>query len=135
MGQIIAYDVSVFIYVFEDNKEFYESSKKALTPLLAGNAKGIFSSIGLIELLTGPKKRNRGDLAFEYKQKIWDFPNLMLKNLNLNIIDLSSDLRAKYGLHTADAVHIATAIDSGATKFYTNDKKLKAVKEIKVETL
>lgn len=93
------------------------------------------SVIGLIEILTGPKKRGRYDIAREYKDLIIHFPNLTVMGISDNIVELSSNLRAKYNLATPDAVHIATAVDFGAEKFITNDRNLRQVKEIAIKLL
>jgi predicted nucleic acid-binding protein len=136
MGQqIIGFDTPIFIYIIEDHPIFYELAKTALQKTLSGSCQGVFSVIGLIELLTGPKKENRPDLVAQYRERILNFPNLNIKNLNSNIIEISSDLHAKYTLNTPDAIHLATSIDAGASVFYTNDKNLKKIKEIKVQTL
>lgn len=135
MGQVVGIDSSLFMYVWNRHPEFLEAAKKILTEVQDGREWGVLAEIGIIELLTGPKKHGRYAEAKEYKEKILNFPNLFIKNLNNNIVELASDLRAKYNLRTPDAIHIATAIDAGATVFYTNDKALKKVKEIKIQTL
>ena len=135
MGQIIGIDASIFMYVWNKNPDFYQKSLAVLNQIENSNVKGVFSRIGLIEILTGPKKLKRLSLASYYKQKILSFPNLTIKDLNDDVVELASDLRAAYGLSMADAIHIATAIDAGAEKFVTNDKALKKVKEITIELL
>ncbi len=89
----------------------------------------------MIEILTGPKKKGRADIAAEYEYRLRKFPNLSIIGINERIVWLSSDLRAKYGTTAPDAIHIATAIDAGVAKFITNDKALKKVTEIKIELL
>ena len=69
------------------------------------------------------------------KKIITQFTNLNIANINENIIDLSSDLRAKYNLPLPDYIHIATSINYGAKTFYTNDKALKKITEINIKTL
>lgn len=44
-------------------------------------------------------------------------------------------LRAKYNLRTPDAVQLATAVEVRADYFFTNDDRLKLVREITVVTL
>ncbi len=137
MGQIeiIGIDSLIFIYLWEINREFFKDAKQILMRIENNQALGVFARIGIIELLTGSKKRGRFSEAAEYKEKISNFPNLLIRDLSPNIIDIASDLRAKYSLRTPDAIHIATAIDAGAVKFITNDKSLKKVREIKIELL
>lgn len=135
MGQVIALDTQIFTYVLENHKIFGDSAFQIIERMERGEFTGIFASIGIIELLTGPKKRNRFSLAAEYQRRLVQYPNLIIKNLNEKNIDLASSLRAKYNLRTPDAIHLATAIEAGANEFYTNDKQLKRVKEIKVKTL
>ena len=95
----------------------------------------VFSSIGLIEVLTGPKRAGNFELAGEYRELFARFPNLTIGGMNESIVEIASDLRATYGISTFDAIHIATAIDAGAKRFITNDKGLQRIKEITIELL
>lgn len=135
MGKIIGIDTSLFIYLFEENHEYLAKSSTVFRAIEKGKHKGIFSVIGVIEILTGPKKKGKPDIAAEYEYHLRNFPNLSIVGINERIVWLSSDLRATYGITTPDAIHIATAIDAGAEKFITNDKALKKIKEIKIEIL
>lgn len=135
MGQIVALDTSVFIYLFEEHPTFGKRAEKILHEIDCGKQKGIFSVIGMIELQTGPKSLNRHDVAARYRELITTFPNLSVINLNEAIVERTSDLRARYKISTPDAIHLATAIEFGAVAFITNDKALKKVKEIKVTML
>ncbi|MDR3642766.1 MAG: PIN domain-containing protein [Candidatus Doudnabacteria bacterium] len=135
MGQIIGLDTSIFIYAFEDLGAVADASVSILKEIETGRSVGVFSLIGMIELFTGPKIDGNYGLAAEYKNRLYNYPNLLIINLSDDIADIASSLRAEYGLLTPDAIHIATAIDSGADRFITNDKSLKKVKEIKIELL
>lgn len=135
MGQKIGLDTQILIYYFEDNKKYAEQVEAILLKIRQGTYYGVFSIIGLIELLTGPKQQERFDLAADYQQTLTHFPNLEIKPLTLALVDIASDLRAKYRLSTPDAIHLATAIDFGADKFITNDRNLKKVKEIDIKVL
>lgn len=135
MVKLVGIDSVLFIYIFEKDHALAKKAKLILKNIEVGNLNGIFSSIGLIEVLTGPKKMGNQNLAFQYKTLISNIPNLTIIGINESIVELASDLRAKYGIKTPDAIHIATAIDAKADKFITNDKKLKKIKEIKIELL
>ncbi len=135
METIIGLDTSIFIYLLEKHPTFFRVSKRLLKRIENGQIQGVFSSIGLIEILTGPKQTGKFDLAIEYRELITTFPHLTIVGMNERIVDIASDLRAKYKIHTPDAIHLATAIDARAKTFITNDKTLKRVKEIRVRLL
>jgi predicted nucleic acid-binding protein len=48
---------------------------------------------------------------------------LELHDVTAPISDLAVDLGAKYGLRTADAVHLATAVFAGADRFITSNRR------------
>ena len=135
MGQIVGLDSVIFIYLLEANPEYLSQVEAVLRSIERGATPAVFSSLGLIEILTGPKKLGRFDLAAQYKETLVRFPNLTIMGLNEYIVDSASDLRARYNLATPDAIHLATALAGGAQKFITNDKSLQKVQEIKVELL
>lgn len=135
MGQVIAFDTAVLIYYFEDHPILANRSRALLLPVILGKAQGIFATIGLIELLVAPKKLGNKVLEQQYKSNLFNFTHLKITNLNEGIIDQAAGLRAKYGLRTPDAIHLATAIFSHADIFVTNDRSLKKVKEIAIRLL
>lgn len=135
MGQVIAFDTNVFVYLLQRHSAYYSVVSSLLRSVQSGENEGLFANIGLIELLTGYKQLERYDEAYEYKNLICNFPNLTITELNESVVDFASDLRASYAIKTPDAVHLASAIVNGADVFVTNDKALKKVKEIKVQLL
>ena len=135
MEQIIGIDSVILIYLLERNQQYLSSAKSVLEAVESGKLPAVMASIGMIEILTGPKKQGRFDLARYYREYLASFPNLTIKNMNESVVELASDLCACYNIKTADAIHVATAIDFGAEKFITNDKELKRVKEITIELL
>ncbi|MFA5995235.1 MAG: PIN domain-containing protein [Patescibacteria group bacterium] len=135
MGQIIGLDTGIFVYLLEKHRMYFPIVEEYFIQIQAGKLSGVFASIGMIELLTGPKQLGKFDIANQYRDLLTSFPNLSIIDLNETVIDVSSDLRAQYHITTPDAIHLASAIYSGANKFITNDKALKKVKEINVVLL
>lgn len=136
MARLVGIDTSIFIYLFEDHPRFAAPAARVLKKIERGTWHGVFSSIGMIELLTGPKKAVRFDIAAEYVERLSHFPNLSIIGMNERIVDQASSLRAQHGIGTADAIHVATAITEGATTFVTNDSKLeKKIDHIVVKIL
>jgi len=135
MGQIVAFDTPVFVYYFEEHRDYADIAEDVLLPVISGDKAGVFSIIGLLELLVKPKQSGEYILEDLYKSELATFPNLQIINLDMTIIDKAAEFRATYGLRTPDAIHIATAVVNGASEFITNDRGLKRVKEIKVRLL
>ena len=55
--------------------------------------------------------------------------------LSRAVVEKATDLRADLNVKTPDALHLASAIHTGATAFLTGDKGLARCKEIAVEVL
>ena len=135
MGRSIGLDSSLFIYLLENNPDFADQAERILSQVEQGMYRGIFANVGVIEVLTGAKKKHNLVLAAYYRYYLRTLPHLTTVNLNASIIELASDLRATYNIATPDAIHVATAIDQKADTFITNDAKLKKITEIEVKTL
>lgn len=134
--QTIALDTSCFIYQIEQEPKYKKLVRIIFEELLtAGEFNAIGSILIITEILTKPYALNRSDLATDYKDLILGFPNLTIFTPNAQICDHAALLRAKYNLHTPDAIHMATAIDQNASAILTNDAKWKRVKEIPVLVL
>ncbi|MEK7460688.1 MAG: type II toxin-antitoxin system VapC family toxin [Patescibacteria group bacterium] len=132
---IIGLDSALWIYLFEDNPDFGDSAEKLFRLIKTGEIDAEMSVIGLIEILTGPKRRGQMVLAARYREKISHFPHVQILGFDEGVVEIASNLRASYRLQTPDAIHVATAIVAGAEVFVTNDRGLRKIKEIPVKLL
>jgi predicted nucleic acid-binding protein len=130
--RIIGIDTMVFIYHLEDYPDYSNTTEKILKAVEQGKYSAVTSVITLIEILVKPKRDGNFSVAKDYKDLLLTFPNLKIFDLDMKISDIASDLRAKYGIKTPDAIQIATTIHGGSKSFITNDDSLKKVKEVKV---
>ena len=55
--------------------------------------------------------------------------------LTREVIDRATELRARHGVRTPDALHLAAAVASGCDEFLTNDLRLAHVPGIPVEVV
>lgn len=56
-------------------------------------------------------------------------------NLTPRVIELATELRARHGFKTPDALHLATALDASADIFMTGDRALERCPGIQVSIL
>ncbi len=88
--------------------------------------------LSIAEFGVKPEKEGKQGLIKDLNNLLIDF-RFQLLDINANIAHQSYQLRAKYDfLKAMDALQLASAIVNGCTCFYTNDKKLKKVEELKV---
>ncbi len=127
----VALDTNIFIYVFEQSTEFGEKSKSILEGIEDGYFSAIASSVSLTEILVKPICEGNTALEKQYKLLFTHFPNLSIIPVDKPIAERAAYLRGKYGIKTPDALIVATAIQSGAELFITNDERLSQIKEIK----
>lgn len=81
---------------------------------------GVGSVFLVPELLTKPMRDHADDELFELAALLG---RLDLRPTDLATAELATALGAAYRLRAADAVHLATAVNAGATRFLTNNTK------------
>ena len=134
-SKIVFLDTAPLIYFIEGNSPY----KNILKKLFQANAKGDFlfisSTITLLEVLVHPIKLNRGDLVEQYQKILTQSPTLEIVDVTKAISIKAAELRGKHNLKTPDSIQLATALQSNASFFITNDKRFPVSKNIKVLTL
>ena len=128
-NNLVALDSNIFIYNLEENPQFVKFTDLVFKRLVANKLKAVTSIISLTEILSYQKTSNVA------KQLIEDFlgtPNLEVFDVNQQIAVEAANIRRSYGIRLPDAIQLATAVNAKADAFITNDKKLKAFKDIKI---
>ncbi|MCL5885196.1 MAG: PIN domain-containing protein [Deltaproteobacteria bacterium] len=131
--KVVALDTNIFIHHFEENPVYIAFTGKLFDWIESGRVRAVTSTLTLHEILSGARKGGRPALVQAYRDLLLSFPNLEFMPFTVELTDLSSDLRARYGLRTPDAIQIATAIRGGAESFISNDESLLRVREIRVK--
>jgi predicted nucleic acid-binding protein len=116
MAELIAFDSCVFIYVLDNNPDFFEKARVALRRI--ANEPAVVSSLVYTETLAKLEGK-----VFAESQKLLDTlcEYMSVQPFDTKTALLAARLRSAHRLRTADAIHIATAINYGATIFITND--------------
>ena len=124
-GQIVGLDTGPLIYFIERNRSYVDTVRPFFSTLAGGQFKAVTSMITLGEVLVGPFREGRNDLVERYREILLHSSNLLVKSVQQNIAEEAARIRAAHiSLRTPDAIHLATAITSGARYFLTNDKGL-----------
>lgn len=131
-GDIIGIDTMVFIYHLEDNLKFSNITEKLFDNIENGKYHAVTSIITLLEILVKSKMEKNFQITSDYRDLLLTFPNLKFSQVDLQVSDIASTLRAKYKIKTPDAIQIATAISEKAKVFITNDEQLKIINDIDI---
>lgn len=127
----IAIDSNVLIYVLDDDPRRAEIAADVLDAVAAGEVEGVIASIGVVEALVGPARADDG-ARFELAAAT-------IRDLGLEIVGMDADvaedaawIRGRSGLTLGDAVHVASAHHARATALVTNDRRIRARRDLDV---
>jgi predicted nucleic acid-binding protein len=115
-----AFDADVLIYAANPQDAVGAVVRANLPPLLNGKPTGIGSVLLLAEVLTKPTRSGDPD---EILALAIILSRLDLKPVDRATAELAVTIGAAYGLRAADAIHLACAVNCGADRFITNNKK------------
>ena len=91
---------------------------------------GITSIITLIEACIHPQRQGRIDLVQAYERSLLHSQQIRTLPIDATLARRAVILRAAYEIHVPDALQISAAIETGATVFVTNDRRLTKIQEI-----
>ena len=130
-GQLVYFDTNIFIYAFEATAR-YKMQLAALASLLDDEDCVVFTSeFTLSELLTKPFREHNTAAAAAYRDMLED-STVRLVPVTRAVLIRSAMLRGQLGIKTPDAIHVATAVDSGCSAFLTNDASIKLPKSVEL---
>jgi predicted nucleic acid-binding protein len=116
-----AFDADVLIYAAVPDHRLGRRVR-ALFPNEPTGTTGAVAGIGSVllipELLTKPMRQRAHD---EIEALVSLLGRLELRPTDEAVAELAAALGAAHGLRAADAVHLATAVASGADRFITNN--------------
>lgn len=131
----IALDTGPWILWIEQNKAFLPAVGPIFREIEGGRATAVTSVMTVLEVLTGAMRREDDVLVRRYVSLFTESSGVLVLDIDIDIARRAAGLRARYGVRTADAIHLATALVAGASAFVTTDRRLARVKEIEVRVL
>lgn len=124
MGVISAIDTNIFIYALEDDGELGKKARKLFATVLKKNSQVFTSVLTIQEVLVAVYKAGEKEKIPTYLEFISAGGLITIVNMDAEIALKAAELRANYNIKTADAIQLATALQVGATAFFTADKGL-----------
>jgi predicted nucleic acid-binding protein len=131
-GKRVYFDANVFIYLMEGFPALDAELNDIRDSIFHGESEICTSELTLCEVLVPAFRANDTRVLALYRQFIEDSGAFELVPTTRNTYVRAGLLRAQQGLKTPDAIHMASAIESGCTAFLTNDRPLKAPRDIAV---
>ena len=127
-------DANTIIYSVEAVAGFQAGVLRWVQQVEAAAGLLITSRLSLLECRVQPLRQGDHETLARYDE-LFSGANLVLLDVSSDVIDQATELRARYGFRSADAIHLATAILIGAEVFLTADAGLSRCTEIRVVTL
>ena len=131
----IAFDSSALIYLVEGSTALRERIARRLDAVLADPAGRLVASrLARMECRVKPLRDGNAAVLDEYEE-VFGAARFVLVDVTAAILDRATDLRARHGFKTPDAIQLATAVEAGADAFMTGDASLARFTDVKVELL
>ena len=127
----IGLDSDILIYLLGTSGPLADAAARIVDAIDAGTTEAVLSTVGLTEILAGPARA--GDAA------AFELTADALRDLLIRVVSLDQAtaedaawIRGSLGIGLEDAVHLASARNSGATAFVTNDRRLRSIPRLEV---
>ena len=124
LGQTVGLDTAPLIYYIEEKAGFIDKVAPFFEAIAAGELQAVTSTLTLLEVLVVPLREGRHDLTRRYIEIMAGDAGIRFVEVDLAIAETAARIRAEYGTAPPDAIHLATAVISGARYFLTNDKHI-----------
>ena len=128
-------DACANIYAIESVPPFRNQVVARIAPA-EGTVDGLIitSQLSRLECRVKPLREGNAELLAKYDE-FFTRRLVRVAEITARVIEQATELRARYGFKTPDAIHLATAIEERADLFLTGDGDLARCAEVKVEVL
>lgn len=127
-------DSAPLIYHVEGRPDRIVKTTRVFELIEGGQVEGVTSTITLAECLVLPLRRDDGELAEQFRQRIVRGRNTRYVGVD-GVVEEAARLRAIFKLPFFDALQIACAIEARCDGFLTNDRDLVRAPGVKVFVL
>jgi predicted nucleic acid-binding protein len=131
---LIYLDTNIIIYSVENPPHLGLLAQSRLDAAMKNGDKFAISDLSRLECRCNPM--GTGDQVRLMKfDTLFTTPEVQKVSIDTAVFDRATVIRATYKFKTADALHLAAAVENGCHVFLTNDTRLSAFSDITVEVL
>lgn len=130
-------DACIIIYWVESSEPFYSKVLTQLRSIAEQYPEHVLtlSRLSFLECLVKPM-REKDKKIIEIYRGFFESTELEIIEIDFEVIDIATQLRADYGLRTPDAIQAASCLSLGEQHiFLSNDKRFTSVTKLNVVTL
>ena len=128
----IGVDTAIFIYLIEEDPRFLPLAEPIFEDVAEGRREIVTSALTLLEVLVVPYRAGNAGLAVRYEELLSNSRGIAVMDLTRDQLRIAAQLRAATGVKTPDALQLAAALGAGCTTFVTNDRRIPAIRGMRV---
>jgi len=121
-------DACCFIYLVEGQPEWRSVVEKRIRDLDPAS-RLVTSQLARLECRAKPMRDSDHDLLGRY-DSLFGASRVAVLDVSAKVIDRATELRARYGFKSPDAIHLATALDCAVAEFWTGDAALSRCNDV-----
>jgi predicted nucleic acid-binding protein len=130
-GATVLVDTSPLIYVFEGHP-LAATFAPIFRDVDAGRIQAVVTPITLAEILSGPLRAGKEELAERYRQALTASAGWTMREIDAEVAVLAARLRVRHGLKLPDAMQLAVALREGCHALLTRDRDFGGTEDILV---
>jgi predicted nucleic acid-binding protein len=128
-------DACILIYLVEAASPFHAIVVRRLLQHQADPASRLVTSrLSCLECRMRPIRDNDRELLSAF-DRLFSANRMVIVEITAEVVASATNLRARYGFKTPDAIHLASAIEGKADLFLTGDSTLARCTDIAVEVI
>jgi predicted nucleic acid-binding protein len=123
----VYFDSNIIVYMLEGDTEHQRKSLEMVDAAERHGASICTSEVAIAECLSGPKKAGNATIAVKYMDMFNNPQTIQVLPVSRSVLLKAADIVGQSSHKLVDAIHLATAMESGCEVFFTNDRGIRQV--------